>query len=248
MTYDPAVHHRRSIRLKGYDYSQAGAYYITICTHQRQPFFGNIVRAGLAPAQMKLNEYGQIAHEQWQKIPARFETIELDSFIIMPNHIHGILIIHDPVGAGFTPAQNTQNDLPGIGQPQGLPLQNSNDAGFTPAPFLGTPTHGGKMPNTRVGASPTPTVNPSGQPVIGQPQGLPRRVTGGDVVGAYKSLVANECLKIYKTKNETMGNLWQRNYYEHIIRDEKSYLKIAQYILGNPVKWELDSFYPGGPP
>lgn len=73
-------------------------------------------------------------------------------------------------------------------------------------------------------------------------------MTVGNIIGAYKSLVANECLKIYKTKNETMGKLWQRNYYEHIIRDEKSYLKIAQYIFDNPAKWVLDSLFPGGTP
>ena len=70
----------------------------------------------------------------------------------------------------------------------------------------------------------------------------------GDIVGAYKSLVANECLKIYNIKNQTMGKLWQRNYYEHIIRDEKSYLEIAQYILENPTKWALDSLFSGGTP
>jgi len=211
MTYDPAVHHRRSIRLKGYDYTQAGAYFITICTHDRESLFGEIVGAGFTPdqnAQMNLNEIGRIAHAQWQKIPARFENVELNEFVIMPNHIHGIIVIHDPVGAGFTPALDDETT------------------------------------NIGVGLAPTPTNN--GQ--IGQPQGLPLRVTVGNIVGAYKSLVANECLIIYKTKNETMGKLWQRNYYEHILRDEKSYLEIAQYIFDNPAKWELDSLYPGETP
>jgi len=221
------LHHRRSIRLKEYDYSQPGAYFITICTHNRKQRFGEIVRAGFTPAQncqpeqpkglplrdangagfipdqnakMQLNEYGQIAQDQWLQIPARFENIELGAFIIMPNHIHGILVIHDPeVGA-----------------------------------------------NIGVGASPTPTVIPTGQPQIGQPLRLPVQL--GNIVGAYKSLVANECLEIYKTKNETMGKLWQRNYYEHIIRDEKSYLEIAQYIFDNPAKWALDSLFPGRTP
>lgn len=68
----------------------------------------------------------------------------------------------------------------------------------------------------------------------------------GDIVGAYKSLVANECLALFKSNNQTMGKLWQRNYYEHIIRDEDAYLKIAQYILDNPLKWETDDLYTGG--
>jgi len=66
-----------------------------------------------------------------------------------------------------------------------------------------------------------------------------------DIVGAYKSLVSNGCLKIFKSNNEMMGKLWQRNYYEHIIRDEQSYLKIAQYILDNPILWEKDQLHPG---
>jgi REP element-mobilizing transposase RayT len=70
----------------------------------------------------------------------------------------------------------------------------------------------------------------------------------GDIVGAYKSIVANECLKLFKSKNQPMGKLWQRNYYEHIIRNEKSYLEIVQYILDNPIKWESDRLYPGGTP
>ena len=66
--------------------------------------------------------------------------------------------------------------------------------------------------------------------------------TVGDIVGAYKSLVANGCLDIYKTKNETMGKLWQRNYYEHIIRNDKSYNTISEYIINNPTNWKDDKF------
>ena len=269
--YNPQIHHRRSIRLKGYDYTQAGAYFITLCTHNRQPFFGSIepVGAGFTPAldgseangfgigasptptemptgqneengftpaldgseangfgigasltpteiptgqneengftpiedaQMNLNAFGQIAYEQWQKIPERFHNVELAEFVIMPNHIHGILIIHEPVGAdgvgaGFTPALDSADAGPGVG------------------------------------ASPTPTVT--------------TRAAVGDIIGAYKSIVANECLKIFKSHNETMGKLWQRNYYEHIIRDETAYRKIAEYIRNNPARWEMDQLFVG---
>jgi REP element-mobilizing transposase RayT len=208
MTYNPAVHHRHSIRLPGYDYSQAGAYFITLCTYQRKCIFGEIVGAGFIPAQMKLNEYGQIAYDQWQKLPERFENIELDAFAIMPNHIHGIIIIPDPdpVGAGFTPALDDETA------------------------------------NTRVGASPTPTLMPTGQPLR-----LPLRNTIGDIVGAYKSLVAKECLKICKT-NKTMGKIWQRNYYEHITRDEEDFDRIATYIQDNPSLWEKDTYFSGRKP
>ena len=222
MTYDPNIHHRRSIRLKGYDYSQAGAYFITICTQKRICRFGEIVGAGLAPARfaparftpahdgnvqpqnnvgqpqgfaptMQLNEYGQIAYNEWAKLPERFSNFELDVFQIMPNHIHGIIVLNE-----ITHPQNN------TGQPQNNMGQPQNN--------------------------------------IGQPRGLPLP-TVGDIVGAYKSLVANECLTIFKNNNETMGKLWQRNYHEHIIRDEQSYQRISDYIINNPANWKDDKFY-----
>ena len=277
MTYDPAVHQRRSIRLKNYDYAQAGAYFITLCTHNRQPFFGSIVRAGLAPAQMSLNEFGQIALEQWHHLPQRFGTLELDTFVVMPNHIHGILVINEttePAPFMGNPAQIAQNGQPQNGQPQNGQPQNGQPQNGQPQngqpqngqpqngqpqngqPQNGQPQNGQPQNGQPQNGQPQNGQPQNGQPQNGQPQGLPLRnvnvltpdirVTVGNIVGAYKSLVANECLKIYKTKNETMGKLWQRNYYEHIIRNEKSYLKITQYILDNPLKWKLDSLYPGG--
>ncbi|WP_413175267.1 transposase [Anabaena azotica] len=88
MTYDPQKHHRRSIRLKGYDYSQEGAYFVTICTHNRERLFGNIINS-----QMELNEYGHAVVEGWLKTPELRPNVELDEFIVMPNHLHGIIII-----------------------------------------------------------------------------------------------------------------------------------------------------------
>ncbi len=82
------------------------------------------------------------------------------------------------------------------------------------------------------------------QPQIGQPQGIANmNSTTGDIVGAYKSLVANGCLDIFKTKNKTMGKLWQRNYHEHIVRNEQSYHAISKYIINNPAKWRDDKFF-----
>jgi putative transposase len=196
MSYNPNIHHRRSIRLKGYDYSQTGAYFITICCENRKCRFGNIVEN-----EMILNEYGEIAYNEWVKLSERFVNFELDVFQIMPNHIHGIIVLNN-VGAGFTPAQNEGN------------AQNKikND-----------------VSNIRAGVNPAPTIS--------------------DIVGAYKSLVANGCLGIYKSKwagvnpAPTMGKLWQRNYHEHIIRDVQSYQIISNYIINNPAKWNNDKFY-----
>ncbi len=102
MTYNLQKHHRRSIRLKGYDYSQAGLYFITICCQDRICRFGHIKNS-----EMVLNELGMVAYNEWAKLPERFPNFELDVFQIMPNHIHGIILLNEiPVGAGFTPAQN----------------------------------------------------------------------------------------------------------------------------------------------
>ena len=94
MSFNPNIHHRRSIRLKGYDYSQAGLYFITICCEDRICRFGNIV-----DGEMILNGYGQIAHDEWMKTPQLRPQIELNAFIVMPNHIHGILKINE-IGRG----------------------------------------------------------------------------------------------------------------------------------------------------
>jgi putative transposase len=159
-----------------------------------------------------------------------------------------------PVQNNVTPAQNNvtpaQNNV--------TPAQNN----VTPAQNNVTPVQNNVTP---VQNNVTPAQNNdeiNGQPNnhldLGQPQGLPLRnnddviekniipikpPTVGDIVGAYKSLVANGCLDIYKTKNETMGKLWQRNYYEHIINNELSYQTISDYIINNPAKWNDDKFF-----
>ncbi|MGN6531982.1 MAG: transposase [Ginsengibacter sp.] len=176
LKYNPEIHHRRSIRLKGYDYSQAGLYFVTICCHDMICHFGKI-----EDGEMIMNEHGKIAYQQWLQLPQRFPNFEMDVFQIMPNHMHGIIALKST-------GRTACHDL-------------------------------------RAGASPAPTG------------------TLGDIVGAYKSLVSNECLDIYKMKNETMGKLWQRNYYEHIIINESSYHTISNYITNNPANWRHDKFF-----
>lgn len=183
--YNPKIHNRRSIRLKGYDYSKAGLYFITICCQDRINRFGEVING-----EMILNEFGLIAYNEWIKLAERFSNFELDVFQIMPNHIHGIISLL-PVGSGLAP------DLLYEGQPQGLP----------------------------------------------QPEPQRKNPSIPDIVGAYKSLVANGCLEIFKSRDEVMGKFWQRNYYEHIIRNELAYYNISEYIINNPLKWEEDKFY-----
>ena len=180
MKYNPKIHHRRSIRLKGYDYSQPGCYFITICAQNRRCIFGEII-----DGQMVLNEFGEIVNDEWLKIPDRFPGIELDVFQIMPDHFHGIINI---VGATLAVV----------------------------------PSRAGA---SRAGASPAPT---STVPTV------------GSIIGAFKSNVSNEILKIFKSRNEHMGKLWQRNYYERIVRNEDNLNRIRQYIIDNPLKWNND--------
>jgi REP element-mobilizing transposase RayT len=203
MVYNPKIHHRRSIRLKGYDYSQAGAYFITICCDDRICRFAKIVNK-----EMILNQLGLIAYKEWIKLADRFINFELDVFQIMPNHVHVILVLKD-VGAsvGATLAVAQKENI----------INNFIDDEIV------------DDENLRAGARPAPTAAPT--------------AAMSDIIGAYKSIVANACLTIYKEKNEQMGKLWQRNCYEHIIRNEKSYQNISNYIIINPANWDADKFY-----
>ena len=212
--YSPTIHHRRNIRLKGFDYSQAGLYFVTICCHNMTCRFGTVDND-----EMVLNDFGQFAYDEWEKLPERYQNMFLDVFQIMPNHVHGIIALENDgcgggVGATLADAQNNdaQNDD-----------ANDNTAGADTMVVYDN----GATDNNRATARVAPTMKP----------------TVGAIVGAYKSLVANKCLEIYTSCNEYMGKLWQRNYHEHIIRDQKSYETISEYIINNPQKWENDKFY-----
>ena len=165
-------HHRRPIRIPEYDYTQPGAYFVTICTWQRECIFGEVV-----DEKMRLNGYGEIVETCWNELKGHYENIEMDEMIVMPNHIHGIINI---VGATLAVAQKER-----------------------PAKL-------------------------------------------GHVVGGFKSLSVKCCLEHIKRKKPGMilGKLWQRNYYEHVIRDDVELAKTREYIVNNPMKWELDENYP----
>ncbi len=184
MKYNSEIHHRRSIRLRGYDYSQAGAYFVTICTHNRECLFGDV-----ADGVIRVNHFGKIVGEQWNAIPQRFPTVELDAFVVMPNHIHGIFAV-------------------------------------------GAPLAGAQIPATATGATwATARVAP----------------TVGDIVGAYKSLCVHHGL-LWMQQNQPhrmLCKLWQRNYWEHIIRDESELNRIREYIQNNPAQWKMDKLHPG---
>jgi len=96
MKHNPEIYHRRSIRLKNYDYANAGAYYVTICTWNKEHYFGKIINS-----KMMFSPIGDIIRQEWNNIPARFPTVELDTFIIMPNHLHGILSVGAPLAGAL---------------------------------------------------------------------------------------------------------------------------------------------------
>jgi putative transposase len=157
------VRNRRSVRLRGYDYSQAGAYFITICTQNRQCLFGYITEGA-----MVLNDAGRMVADCWLQIPHHFPHVELDEWVVMPNHIHGIVII-----------------------------------------VRANPPH---------------------------PTGTGRTI--GSMVRGFKIGVTT-----WYWQRSVSSKIWQRNYWDHIIRNESELHRTRQYILDNPMRWEQDSLY-----
>lgn len=188
--YNPDIHHRRTVRLKGYDYSLSGLYFITICTHNRQHLFGEIsVGAGSKPAlddkssqisnsvedaSILINEYGKIVENIWKDLINHSCGIVLHEFVIMPNHIHGIIEI------------NNNTDL-----------------------------------RKRAGLEPAPTKL-------------------SEEIRQLKTFSAKQINRLRDTPGIPV---WQRDYYEHIIRDEQSYYLISEYIENNPMDWSSDKYY-----
>ena len=167
----PTCAGRKSPRLKGYDYAQPGAYFVTICTKNRVGLFGD-----LAGGAMRLNHCGEIAIECWKQIPAHFPTVQLDDFIVMPDHVHGILVLTELVATEASPAATS---------------------------------------------SPSP-----------RPSGL-RKSSLGAVVGSFKSAVSKRINRIY---GQVGTSIWQRNYYEHVVRNNDELTRIREYIWNNSLR------------
>ncbi len=191
MPYDPERHHRRSIRLQGYDYTRPGAYFVTIVTQGRLCLFGEVV-AG----EMRMNNAGRMVQQVWDELALFYEGVQTDAFIVMPNHVHGIIILTGNVRA-------TPRGCPDDATPRGCPNPPSGQA-RGPAPTLGL--------------------------------GLP------DVVHRFKTMTTKRYADGVRANQWTPfpGRLWQRNYYEHIIRDDQSWRRIREYITTNPLRWHLD--------
>jgi len=168
---NPDMQNRRSIRLQGYDYGQAGAYFVTVVTQNRECLFGEIVDGAII-----LNPAGDCVQSCWLKIPEHFPHVELDSFTVMPNHVHGIILINNVGVQNFEP-----------------------------------------LPKNRY------------QHII------PRSI--GSILRGFKIGVT----KWFKT-NTSIPAVWQRNYYERIIRDDNELNALQEYIINNPAKWQDDEY------
>ena len=165
MKFDPQQHHRHSIRLKGYDYSNHGAYFVTICSHEKKCIFGNVV-----DGQMLLNDLGKIVEAEWIKCGELRIDVALHEFVVMPNHLHGIIILHSDI---------------------------------VEADCI-----------------------------------LPKSTALGKMLAGYKSTVSSKLKRSGFT-----GDVWQRNYYEHIIRNEEDMNSIVEYIVQNPQNWSKDTLH-----
>jgi REP element-mobilizing transposase RayT len=182
VTFNPDIHHRRSIRLTGYDYGSSGAYFVTVCAWRRECLFGEI-----EDGVMVLNDYGRIVQTEWLRSAEIRKEIALDEFIIMPNHFHGIVVIENDVGATRWVAHGCDN----------------------------------------IDERATHRVAPTG-PVSG---------SIGAIIGQFKSISSR---RINAFRDNPGCPVWQRNYYERVIRNDRELAAIREYIAANPSQWALD--------
>lgn len=176
---------RSSVRLPGYDYSAGGVYFVTTCTLDRACRFGAVV-----DAEMRLNDVGAIVDDCWRSIAAHHVGVELDAYVVMPNHVHGIL------------------RLACVGATHASPALRPLDSGGTPTTM--------------------------------RARGAPRRSIGS-IVGTFKAAASR---RINEHLASPGGAIWQRNYYEHVIRNDPSLERIRQYIAANPARWPVDPANP----
>ncbi len=224
---------RRSIRLPGFDYSQAGSYFVTIRIQNGARLFGEV-----EDGTMVMSDAGKMVNTVWHELSTYYPGVTIDAFQIMPNHIHGIIVLHDAVGA-------TPRGCPDrMGSPRGCPDRMATPRGCPDR--MGSPR-----------GCPDRMGSPRGCPDrVGSPRDCPDRMgsprgcqTVGllslpDVVHRFKTMTTKRYADGVKQQGwpRFAGRLWQRNYYEHIIRDEDDLNRIRRYIEENPAKWESDRY------
>lgn len=214
--YNADIHHRHSIRLKGYDYSQEGSYFVTICTQNRECLFGNVVNG-----KVRMNDPGEMIVRTWEDLPQKYSGVEIDQFIVMPNHIHAIIVLPvESVSVGAGPCACPSSVVTFHG-PHAINAERW-------------------QPHTKKGHRHSREGHPQG--------GAPTRISLSDIVHRFKSFTTAQ----YRTNVRQHkwppfnSKLWQRNYYEHIIRNEDELNRIRKYIVNNPAQWAEDKENPRG--
>ena len=208
---NPQKHNRRSIRLKGYDYTSPGSYFVTICTQDRVRLFGEVV-----DAEMQLNPYGRVVDTYLSRIPDHFPHVTLDAWVVMPNHVHAIITITDDHRRGEAIPQS--------------PFKAEDVSEFASSII--------PEDESRI-ASPLPPTPPPQPHPTGAPSG-----SLGAIVGNFKSIATR---RINRMRHTPGVDVWQRNYWEHIIRNQAAHQRIAAYIHNNPARWEEDRLHPDAP-
>jgi putative transposase len=248
--FDPRVHHRRSIRLKDFDYGQAGAYFVTICTQDRACLFGAIV-AG----EMRANAGGMMVQAVWEALPEHYVGVELDAFVVMPNHVHGIILLigrPDPnLPAGPSPGGSLDSgrQAPAKERPDQQsqqPARRREGQARGPEGQARGPEGQARGPEWQA-LGPAPTVaGPRACPVPGGAANASASLSLPDVMYRFKSLTTTKYSAGVRRAGWAPFNrrLWQRNYYEHVIRDEGDLRRIRAYVESNPGQWELDQLHP----
>jgi putative transposase len=228
MLPETLIHNRKSNRLKGYDYSKEGTYFLTICTENHKRLFGYIENK-----KMILNDAGKTVIECWLAIPAHFPNVKMCEYVVMPNHIHGIIEIlgnGNSVGANYDSPKNINPDSD-VGANNDSPLRNNNviKRAKNISPQRDVPMQYGAK-----NISPPPIrAVPQYAAGFQSPSGTIGSIVRGFKIGVVKWFITNQGIK----------DVWQRNYYDHIIRDYDSYKNIADYIIANPAQWEKDKFF-----
>jgi putative transposase len=181
--YDPRIHHRRSIRLQGYNYSQEGAYFVTVCVQDRVFRLGAIENDEMRPS-----EAGRMVLDVWHGLPSHYPGVDIDTFQLMPNHLHGIIVLY------------AQDDDP--------------------------PREPYAPPTDR----------------LGRAEGATCAMSLFDIVQRFKSLTTTRYRQAVYQRGwpPFRHRLWQRNYHEHVIRDEADLDRVRRYIVDNPLNWETD--------
>ncbi len=228
-----------SARLKNWDYGSNAMYFVTICTAHRESYFGEITKG-----KMVLSEIGQIAHQCWKDIPTHFPFVELGEFVVMPNHVHGIIIIDKPDNTNFN--RNVGDGVGGGGGGVGggvrgnVTVETQNFASLQ----INNPTNNPIINPTN---NPINPINNPINPTISSTQTIPTTTTGNKFGPQSKNLAS--IIRGFKigvtkfTRNNNLKFTWQSRFHDHIIRNDESFQRISNYIANNPSKWTDDKFY-----